>query len=141
MKRWLAILCLGVGLRALGTAYVTLRDLDLYEQAGTAGPPALRMGLQAAFGILLLKIAWGFYRTRRWAYWALPLALGAYALMSVLWLVAYAQTPYDEGRWAFLAVTLAIGMGFVTGLWWRLRKRFGVNYGRFTHNHKQSRED
>lgn len=117
MSRGLTLIGLGLGLRALGVAFVTLRDLNLYREVEAAGPPALRIGVHAVFGVFLIGLVW----QQR----AKPAMMGiwAYLAWNLMWLALFAQSDFDQGRWPFWGVTFVVGTGFVMGWWWYRQTR------------------
>jgi hypothetical protein len=123
--RLLIAVCVYAGVRGLGTAWLTLRDFELYRNLEAAGSPLLRIGCNALFGIALLTIAWGLYQRRKWAFKTFLPVLGSYAIFNFIWLATYAQADYDQGRKLFSLVTSILGMGFILWLRMRLRKLFG----------------
>lgn len=123
--RLVVVICLGLALRAMGIAWVTLSDLERYRQLEAAGLPVLRIGINGLLGIVLISTTWGLYRKRSWAFRYFWGIIAASLAVQWLWLAVYAQADFDRGRLAFSAVTSLLLLGLLWWLRWRLRKIFG----------------
>ena len=119
--RLLVLVCLLIGIRESGIAWMTLTRLNLYQDTGAVGASAVRIVVNAGFGIAFLAIAPGLWWRRRWAYRALPPLVVMLAVFNFLWLASYTQADYDRKRLAFSGVTSVLGVGFIVWLWHRLR--------------------
>jgi hypothetical protein len=120
--RALIVICLYLGVRGLGIAWTTLSQLEMYRASQTAGPPMLRITINAALGASFCALAIKLYRRNQRALHTLPALVMIHALFAFFWLANYAQASFDRGRLGFAAVTSALGVGFVLWLWLRLRK-------------------
>ena len=122
--RALIVICLYLGMRGLGIAWTTLSQLELYRASNAAGPPMLRITINAALGASFFALAAKLHRRNRRALHAAPALVIIHVLFAFFWLASYAQAAFDRGRLGFAAVTSALGVGFVLCLWFRLRKKF-----------------
>lgn len=100
-------------------AWAVLAQLPQYQAWDAAGAWWLRVGLNSAWGLAFLVLAWGLWRRRCWAWRGLPWVIIPYGLLSFLWFAVYAQAAYDRARIPSVGVTSMLGVGLT--LWLRTR--------------------
>ena len=91
-----------------------------YRALGVSYPPLLRALFAAGWGAVLLALAIGMARRRRWAQQWILIILSNYGAFGVLWLVAYAASDFGRERIAFQAVLTVV---LLLVLAWLLRRR------------------
>lgn len=115
-------ICLLLGIRGVGIAWVVLTNLAQYRELNVAGAWPLRVVLYSAWGIWFLWLAWGLQWRHRGAYRALLPSLAVFTTFDVAWFALFAQATYDKRRLPFVVVTSILFMGLA---WWlRIRSQF-----------------
>jgi hypothetical protein len=117
-----------VGVYNLWLALDHLRRATHLRALGVSYPPLLRAGLALGWAALLLALAAGLARRRRWARRWAWLILSNYGAFGVLWMMLYAASDFGRGRIAFQAALTVVLVGLALWVlrWRRVRAAFGA---------------
>jgi hypothetical protein len=122
--RWAVSLALALtGVYNLLLALDNARHAEEYRALGVSYPPLLRAALALAWGAAFVTLSVSLVRRERWVWrwgWAV---VSNYGVFSVLWIIVFAESEYNQGRIGFQTVLTAVLAVLAIGMlrWRRVR--------------------
>jgi hypothetical protein len=111
-----------LSMRGWGRIWVVIDQRERYQHLESAPSIALYIVVNGLWGILFALMVFGLWKRRRWINpWLWKISL-TFALFSVGWFWAFAQSTYDRDRFPFLLIVL--GLGLTINFWLIRRPQF-----------------